>query len=193
VLSAGIAAYHARPADQFLVAEDRSAGGVRDSTGPGPPMLTRLDATPGHEAHPCWADFALLPSACHPGGLCRSVAEERSVTGARRQGRGVPPTCPDQRIAAVRSGQRWLVEIGPDSPFGVGGGPAGPIDAAFQARVRCPPSLSSRTAAVPAVGDTAMMRAGVRTVVSAADPTPDSHVHVHHRRPRAVMSTAVHG
>src|SRR5215204_600063 len=36
VLSAGIAAYHARPADQFLVAEDRSAGGVRDSTGPGP-------------------------------------------------------------------------------------------------------------------------------------------------------------
>jgi hypothetical protein len=32
----------ARPADRSLVAEDRSAGGVRDRTGPEPPMLTRL-------------------------------------------------------------------------------------------------------------------------------------------------------
>jgi hypothetical protein len=32
----------ARPADRSLVAKDRSAGGVRDRTGPEPPMLTRL-------------------------------------------------------------------------------------------------------------------------------------------------------
>jgi hypothetical protein len=32
----------ARPADRSLVAEDRSAAGVRDHTGPEPPMLTRL-------------------------------------------------------------------------------------------------------------------------------------------------------
>jgi hypothetical protein len=32
----------ARPAGRSLVAEDRSAGGVRDQTGPEPPMLTRL-------------------------------------------------------------------------------------------------------------------------------------------------------
>jgi hypothetical protein len=32
----------ARPADRSLVAEDRSAEGVRDQTGPEPPMLTRL-------------------------------------------------------------------------------------------------------------------------------------------------------
>jgi len=32
----------ARPADRSLVAEDRSAAGVRHQTGPEPPMLTRL-------------------------------------------------------------------------------------------------------------------------------------------------------
>ena len=32
----------ARPADRSLVAEDRSAAGVRDRTGPGTPLLTRL-------------------------------------------------------------------------------------------------------------------------------------------------------
>src|SRR5215216_2194134 len=32
----------ARPADRSLVAEDRSAGGVRDRTGPDPAVLTRL-------------------------------------------------------------------------------------------------------------------------------------------------------
>jgi hypothetical protein len=30
------------PADRSLVAEDRNAAGVRDQTGPEPPMLTRL-------------------------------------------------------------------------------------------------------------------------------------------------------
>ena len=34
--------YRARPAGRSLVAEDRSAAGVRDQTGPEPPMLTRL-------------------------------------------------------------------------------------------------------------------------------------------------------
>jgi hypothetical protein len=31
-----------QPADPVLVAEDRSAGGSREQTGPEPPMLTRL-------------------------------------------------------------------------------------------------------------------------------------------------------
>ncbi len=57
----------------------------------------------------------------------------------------------------------------------------------------CPPSLSGRTAAVPAVGHTAVMRPGVRTVVSAAETAPDSHVHDRHRRPLTAMCTAVHG
>jgi len=39
-----------RPADRSLVAEDRSADGVPDRTGPEPPMLTRL--LTGHAATP---------------------------------------------------------------------------------------------------------------------------------------------
>jgi hypothetical protein len=53
----------------------------------------------------------------------------------------------------------------------------------FKARVRCLPSLSDRTAAVPAAGDTPVMRLGVRTVVSAADTAPDSRVQDRHQRP----------
>jgi hypothetical protein len=46
----------------------------------------------------------------------------------------VPSACPSQRIRAVTSGQRRLVEVGPYLAFGVGAGAALPHGRAFQAR-----------------------------------------------------------
>jgi hypothetical protein len=43
------------------------------------------------------------------------------------------------------------------------------------------------------MGDAAVMRPDVRTVVSVVDAALDSHVYDRHRRPLAVMSTAAHG
>ena len=46
----------------------------------------------------------------------------------------VPSACPSQRLRAVTSGQRRLVEVGLTWPFGVGAGTALPRSSVFQAR-----------------------------------------------------------
>ena len=90
----------ARPADRSLVAEDRSAGGVRDQTGPGNPLEPSLVHVWSTRHRTRAAPSGLQRYIVRPGGRCDLGNQARVENPDKEE---VPGSCPDSPANHFRS------------------------------------------------------------------------------------------